>query len=359
MTSPTFCPNCGAPVPQPPSRFCMACGTELQAAAPQPAARSSRLPRWLWPVLGSVVLALVAVVVVLLMRDGQGKEPATTKITLSQERTIPQAALAVAYSSDGASLAVASGGLRIYKLDPPDDGRELANRWFTGSVAWSPNGRQLVTGSSDHKVRVWDSASGALLRTLTGHTLPVDSVAWSPDGRQLASGSSDWTVRVWDAASGVLLRTQDDFGPVRFVTWSPDGKRLASWGETFARVWDAASGALLRTLEASTGVAWSPNGRQLASGSHDGRLHVWDADSGALLRTLTGHALPISSVAWSPDGRLLASGSGDGRLHVWDADSGALLSILSGHTASLLAWSPDGRQLASGSGGGIVLWSVH
>ena len=73
-------------------------------------------------------------------------------------------------------------------------------RGHTGSVrsvAWSPDGSQLVSGSFDGSVRIWDAGTGNLLRTLWGHRRGVWSVAWSPDGSQLASGSYDKTVRVW------------------------------------------------------------------------------------------------------------------------------------------------------------------
>src|SRR5205085_1215456 len=79
------------------------------------------------------------------------------------------------------------------------------------SVAWSPDGRRLASGSNDNTVRVWDGETGSLLRTLEGHQGGVLSVAWSPDGRRLASGSSDRTVRVWDEETGEMQMEMHSF----------------------------------------------------------------------------------------------------------------------------------------------------
>ena len=82
------------------------------------------------------------------------------------------------------------------------------------SVAFSPNGRLIVSGSDDRSVMLWDAASGALVRTLKGHSEGVGSVAFSPDGRLVVSGSDDRTVILWDAASGAQVRTLEGLKPL-------------------------------------------------------------------------------------------------------------------------------------------------
>ena len=275
----------------------------------------------------------------------------------------------IAFSPDGRLLAVASpNGVYLYAAADLREVRFLPTDSTVLSVAFSPDGRLLASGSLDNTIRLWDAASGALLRTLEGHTSTVHSVAFSPDGRALASASRDGTIRLWDAASGALLRTLEGHTwSVNSVAFSPDGQALASGSlDNTIRLWDAASGALLRTLEGHTytvsSVAFSPDGRLLASGSEDNTIRLWDAASGALLRTLEGHTDWVRSVAFSPDGRLLASGSYDKTIRLWDAASGALLRTLEGHTRSVnsVAFSPDGRALASGSWDCTVrLWGVR
>jgi GTPase SAR1 family protein len=178
---------------------------------------------------------------------------------------------------------------------------------------------------------LWEAETGQLLRVLEGHQDPVLSVAWSPQGLRLASGSADRAVRLWEAETGQLLRVlQGHQDAVRIVVWSPEGRRLGSGSaDRTIRLWEAETGQLLRVLEGHQArvrsVAWSPEGRRLASGSAEGTIRVWEAETGQLVRVLEGHQAGVECVAWSPEGETLASTSLDGEVRIWRSEDGSLL----------------------------------
>lgn len=192
------------------------------------------------------------------------------------------------------------------------------------SVCFAPHGRLLASCSSDTTIRLWDPASGNLLKSLQCNSEISYSLVFSPDGRLLASGSSDCTIRLWDPATGSTLRTiEGHTGPVNSVAFSPDGRLLASGSmDCTLRLWDLTTGSPLQIFEDHTrgvySVVFSPDGRLLASGSLDSTIRLWDPVNGSTLRTIEDYSDDVNSVAFSPDGELLASASTDRtvRLHL-------------------------------------------
>jgi WD40 repeat protein/tetratricopeptide (TPR) repeat protein len=285
----------------------------------------------------------------------------------------------VVYSPDGQMVAVATSlGIYLYDSETLEEMRFIEADGWVRSVAFSPDGGTLASGSDAKKVQLWRAVDGSLLRTLEGHTDWVRSVAFSPDGQILASGADDRTVRLWRVSDGALLRVlKGHSNEVWSAAFSPDGAMLASascgelvdgWncvkGEIY--LWRVSDGSLLRTLEGHAGwvrrVAFSPDGATLASGSDDNTVRLWRADDGVLLHTLREHASDVYSVAFSPDSAKLASASSDSTVRLWRVSDQALLRTLEEHTDQVwsVAFSPDGANLLSASWDGSVrLWQVE
>ncbi len=275
----------------------------------------------------------------------------------------------VAFSPDGQRLASGSADKTVKTWDSAT-GKELfalkGHANWVRSVAFSPDGQRLASGGSDQTVKIWDSATGKELFTLKGHAGEVMSVAFSPDGQRLASAGRDQTVKIWETATGKeLLALKGHADVVASVAFSPDGQRLASAGgfDQTVKIWDSATGKELFTLKGHAVYVWrvafSPDGQRLASASEDQTAKIWDTATGKELFTLKGHAGWVESVAFSPDGQRLASRGIDQTVRIWDTATGKELFALKGHAGSVgsVAFSPDGQRLASASGDQTVkIW---
>jgi WD40 repeat protein/murein L,D-transpeptidase YafK len=278
---------------------------------------------------------------------------------------------AAALSADGRQ-ALSGGQDNVLRLWDTATGLLLrtfdAQTNSINSVAFSPDGRQILTGGNDSRVQLWDLGTGKIVKTMEGHTGEVTSIAFSPGAVQALSGSKDKTVKLWDVAAGQLLKTfEGHSGEVLSVAFSPDGRQvLSASADKTLKLWDVETGQLLKTFEGHTNevtsAALSPDGRQALSGSRDKTVKLWDAAAGQPLKTFEGHSDEVLSVAFSPDGRRILSASKDKTLKLWDAGSGELIKTFEGHLDGVTSavFSSDGRRALSGSADKTLkLWDVE
>ncbi|CAG7853840.1 Ribosome assembly protein 4 {ECO:0000303/PubMed:16221974} AltName: Full=Notchless protein homolog 1 {ECO:0000250/UniProtKB:Q9VPR4}; AltName: Full=Ribosome biogenesis factor RSA4 {ECO:0000303/PubMed:19737519} [Serendipita indica DSM 11827] len=283
---------------------------------------------------------------------------------------------AVGFSPDGSQIVSGSSDNTIRLWDAATGqavGEPLrGHEGVVNAVGFSPDGSQIASGSYDNTIRLWDAVTGrAVGEPLRGHEGWVNAVGFSPDGSQIVSGSSDNTIRLWDAATGQAvggpLRGHDDW--VNAVGFSPDGSQIVSGSsDNTIRLWDAATGqAVGEPLRGHEGgvsaVGFSPDGSQIVSGSWDKTIRLWDAATGqAVGEPLRGHEGWVNAVGFSPGGSQIVSGSWDNTIRLWDAATGqAVGEPLRGHegVVTAIAFSPDGSQIVSGSSDKTIrLWDA-
>ncbi|KAE9390723.1 WD40 repeat-like protein, partial [Gymnopus androsaceus JB14] len=241
------------------------------------------------------------------------------------------------------------------------------------SVAFSPDGKRIVSGSSDKTVCIWNAETGMIIgEPLQGHRDYVNSVAFSPDGKRIVSGSSDNTVCIWNAETGMIIGEplQGHRDSVRSVAFSPDGKRIVSGSDDkTVCIWNAETGMIIGEplqghRDSVRSVAFSPDGERIVSGSDDKTVCIWNAETGMIIgEPLQGHRDYVRSVAFSPDGKRIVSGSDDKTVCIWNAEIGMIIGEpLQGHRdyVNSVAFSPDGKRIVSGSSDKTVcIWNAE
>ena len=253
------------------------------------------------------------------------------------------------------------------------------------SVAWSPHGNYIASGSDDKTLQVWEVANGKQSFTISGLASTAISVAWSPDGTRIASGGeSEGTVQVWDATSGRKSSTfhASSDSAVMVLAWSPDGGRIVSANSIGSvqilntgshqpsdypslQVWDIANRGHSYSVGipdpyGALAVVWSSDGKHISSVDGNGAIQVLDVSTRQStfpfgLFGLSRGAESFTAAAYSLDGKYVAMGRDNKMVEVRDSSSGKLVYTYRGHANALLgyisavAWSPDGKRIASGS----------
>jgi WD40 repeat protein len=255
----------------------------------------------------------------------------------------------VTFSPDGKTLAVAEypGVIRLWQVTESRERLTIkAPAWTPGTVAFSPDGRRLAaglwTGSKDgvsppgNGVAIWDTATGKLERRMTGHTDGVNAVAFSPDGKLLVSGGSDGVAKVWDTASGRERATLGFPSLTKRL-----GVVLPAWVEAVAFSPDG------RTFVTSAGSRLAPG-----KSAGIGEVTVWSAETQRELATLKGFDGIVLGLVFSPDGGLLATAGGDGVIRLWTTAAYQQVGEMKG--GAPVVFSPDGRELVTSVEGGAL-----
>jgi WD40 repeat protein len=299
----------------------------------------------------------------------------------------PRRLRSLAFEPRGKVLVCGLGkDVRVYDLGTGGPGRVLTSHDFdVTAVAFTKDGRAIVSGSHDQTVKRTSLATGRTEWQVPGYVEQVNAVALSTDGVLLATGSGDGryaygvlkagarclapgAVRLWDARTGRLLRRLGDPAEqVMVVALAPDGRRLAAGGANargsgVVRVWDTATGKPVWSTEDHTAevlaIAYAPDGSAVATAAADGLLNLRDPATGAVRQTLEGHAGGATALAFSADGALLACGDGRGAARLWEVKTGRLLRTCkaAGSKAATttgdrlitsVAFSRDGATLAA------------
>ena len=248
------------------------------------------------------------------------------------------------------------------------------------SVAFSSDGRFILSGSVDGTARLWDAAKGKEVHRFFGNTSSVESIEVSPSGQSLLIGSAYDSAHLWDLTTGQEMMEFDgrsDLASADSVAFSPDEKEVLTAGGLSgpARLWDASTGSEIRTMQddlPAGGVkgtvrtaAFSPNGRFVLTGNsvfmNEQMAWLWNRTTGSRLRSYGGPSDEVTSAVFSPDGRSLLTGGRNGGAWLWDAATGSLIRVFhnSGGMVTSVAFSPDGHSILAGSANKTaVLWGV-
>jgi len=237
------------------------------------------------------------------------------------------------------------------------------HKGWINSASFSHDGRYVVTASNDSTAKIWNAATGQLIRTLQ-HQDWVKSASFSHDGRWVVTASRDSTAKIWNAATGQLIRTLQHQDWINSVSFSPDGRWVvtASSDHT-AKIWNAATGQLIRTLQHQDWVksaSFSPNGQGIVTASGDRTARIWNAATGQLIRTLQ-HQGWVQSASFSRDGRWVVTASRDSTAKIWNAATGQLIRTLQHQgVVNPASFSHDGQWIVTAPSDHTArIWKYH
>lgn len=277
----------------------------------------------------------------------------------------------VAYSPDGSRVLSGSldGTMILWDVESGEIVRQFEGHSDSiQSVAFSPDGTQMLSGSTDSTVILWNTASGRIVRRFEGHRSPVWSVAFSPDGTLALSGSEEATIWLWDLSTGQVIQPlRSNARVIRSVMFHPDGSlAVSASGDNSVILWDTESGEIVHRFLGHDDDVWSvafdPTGQRILSSSRDSSLILWDVGTGQIARRFINDEGPATAAIISPDGTQVLTGDINSNLILRDIETGEIVRRLQGHTGAVrtIVYSLDGSQALSGSNDAtLILWDME
>ncbi|MFW9927252.1 MAG: WD40 repeat domain-containing protein [Candidatus Thorarchaeota archaeon] len=266
------------------------------------------------------------------------------------------------------AAAMQDRSIRLYMADSGEEMQRIQDEFLCTSIAFSPKGDLLASGSVERVVKLWDIRTGDCLGTLEGHTYPVLSLSFSPDGNKLVSGSGDTSLIIWDIEKRSKLHQLKGHGfYVVTCDWDPNNNRIIS-GSVDANIceWDSSNGKMIKRHKehraAVHQVRFTTDGTRLASGASDNYMIIWNATQSPMKmeQVLQGHSSEVRALTFSEDGQYLASGSSDKVLYLWETDS----FTIQGEASTIgeidgIEWYPKASTFITSDGtGAIIRWEV-
>ncbi|ETO02095.1 WD repeat-containing protein [Reticulomyxa filosa] len=235
------------------------------------------------------------------------------------------------------------------------------------SVEFSADGRNIVSASYDHTIRIWDAESGKQLQIFRGHTDRVFAARFSLDGRNIVSCSNDGTIRLWNLnAENKVLQPKSDSNKILSVNFSPDGKYVMSGSkDNTIGLLGVDSKIEMKQFSGHSedvlSTQFSSDGKMILSSSSDKTINLWNVESGKILKQFKGHFDSVTRARFSPDDKFIVSCSLDNTIRIWNIETGKELKILKGHSKCVndVKYFPDGQTIVScSSDNTIKLWNV-
>jgi len=278
----------------------------------------------------------------------------------------------IAISPDGKKIVSGSqnGSIKFWDIL---NGKCLLtlNADTAGSLAISSDGNILVSGGSlNGMIYVWDTQSGQCLHRCGGNMDGITGVGITPDGNTIISKSGP-TVDFWDMQNGKHLNSLSDGWMLENISsfiLTPDGKTIISGGgadHPKIKFWDINSVECFRILEGHGPdiykLAITPDGNTLIYKNNIKTIKILEIQTGEYRKTFEGHSDFVGAIAISPDGKRIVSGSVEGSIKIWDIRSGECLKTFKGHSDYVhsIAISPDGKRIVSSNDNSIKIWDIH